>query len=66
MADHRFKEGQSVDWHAPKGVYQTAGRFSVMKRLPSDARGNYYRLKSESESHERVVAESELTAALSD
>lgn len=58
---HKFKAGQTVrlspsnyDHHTPRGFYE------VVRILPPDGDDNQYRVKSNSDGHERVVRESEL------
>jgi len=63
MIQYKFNAGQSVDLHFPKGSYQAApGPYSVVRRLPSNGRENLYRLKSDSDGHERVAVESEMSS----
>jgi hypothetical protein len=62
MIEYKFRAGQSVELHFPKGSYQAPGPFSVVRRLPFDGRENQYRLKSDSDGHERVAAESDLSS----
>ncbi len=63
MPSHKFKIGESVmvkpaiSRNVPGGVYE------VTKQLPHNGREFEYRIKSASESHERVAQESELTKA---
>jgi hypothetical protein len=58
---HKFKVGQTVDLipstfrSAAKGAYQI-----VALRPAEDGSSCYYRIKSRSEAHERVVSESDL------
>ncbi len=44
MIEYKFRAGQSVELHFPKGSYQAAGPFSVVRRLPFDGREHQYRL----------------------
>jgi hypothetical protein len=61
---HKFKVGQTVDLipstfrSAAKGTYQI-----VSLRPAEDGNSQYYRIKSKSEAHERVVSESDLVLA---
>jgi hypothetical protein len=59
---HRFEPGQRVavtagpmSPAAPRGVYK------VVLQLPPEGGENMYRVKSDLESHERMVGESKLT-----
>jgi hypothetical protein len=57
---HKFKVGQTVDLihstfrSAAKGTYQ------IVSLRPAEGGNTHYRIKSKSEAHERVVAESDL------
>jgi hypothetical protein len=62
MAEHKFKTGQSVELQARMGNWQPPGPFSVVRPLPPEGRENQYRLKSKRDGHERVAAESDLSA----
>ena len=62
---HRFRVGESV--HLTAGIYVRAGMTSIYKvtqLLPSDGDEQQYRIKSESEPHERVAKQSQLEPAL--
>ncbi len=61
MIEYKFTAGQTVELHFPKGSHQAPGPFSVVRRLPFDGRENQYRLKSNSDGHERVAVESDLS-----
>ncbi len=62
MIAYKFTAGQSVELHFPKGSHPAPGPFSVVRPLPFDGRENQYRLKSDSDGHERVAAESDLSS----
>jgi hypothetical protein len=62
VIEYKFDAGQTVELHFPKGSWQAPGPFSVVRRLPFDGRENQYRLKSKSDGHERVAAESDLSS----
>jgi hypothetical protein len=63
MPSHKFKIGEivmfrgSVSRNVPGGVYE------VVKQLPHNGREFEYRIKSSSQSHERVAGENDLTRA---
>jgi hypothetical protein len=64
IATHKFAVGQAV-YYSP-GIFESAaqkGIYRVVRLLPAEGRDNQYRLKSESEGTERVVCESQLSAA---
>jgi hypothetical protein len=62
MADrsHRFKVGQSVDLIPSTFRSAAKGHYEIVSLRPADGQTPQYRIKSRSESHERVVAESDL------
>ena len=57
---HRFKVGQQVKVAGSMARKQPKGIFRIVRCLPPDDHDNLYRIKSEAETHERVVAESKL------
>lgn len=59
---HRFEIGQVLTY-SPGILEATAwqGRYRVVRLLPAESGDNQYRLKSESDGHERVVRESQLS-----
>jgi hypothetical protein len=58
---HKFKVGQSVDL-MPSTVRSAAkGLYEIVSLRPAEDGSPQYRIKSKSETHERVVAESDLT-----
>lgn len=62
IAGHKFEVGQSL-YFSPS-IYEAAtrkGLFRVVSLLPTDGGDNQYRLKSETDGHERVVREAQLT-----
>ena len=61
MAEHKFRVDQRVAL-AAKAINRNAagGSYVVTKQLPERAGEFEYRIKSASESHERVARESEL------
>jgi hypothetical protein len=59
--NHKFKVGQSL-YFSPS-IFEAAtrrGMFCVVCLLPADGGENQYRLKSETDGHERVVREGQL------
>ena len=57
---HKFKIGQTVDLIPSIGRSAVSGRYEIVSLRPADGGNPQYRIKSENESHERVVSESEL------
>ena len=58
---HKFKIGQSV--HYSSNVmhrFGTRGSFKIVKLLPPEGDEQQYRIKSQSEPHERVAKDSQL------
>ena len=61
MADHKFRHGQRVTLAESALRHDAArGAYIITKRLPERDGEFNYRIKSVSESHERVARESEL------
>jgi len=65
MARHKFKVGQVVDYTPLRLGGQSASRqYEVVRLLPADSTDSgelQYRVKSKSETFERVAKESELS-----
>ena len=57
---HRFKVGQTVDLIPSMSRSAASGHYQIVSLRPSEGEGPQYRIKSRSEAHERVVAESDL------
>jgi hypothetical protein len=64
MAAHKFAVGQTVRFSPDRfdrhQVGPVAGRFKVVRLLPEAASILQYRVKSQSDGHERVVREDQL------
>lgn len=59
---HRFEPGQRVSINAgPMSPAAPRGVYKVVLQLPPEGGDNMYRVKSDVESHERMVGESKLT-----
>jgi hypothetical protein len=63
MASHKFTVGQEVsflpsalDFNVPRGPYR------IVRQLPLESGGFSYRVKSISDGHERIIAESQLAS----
>ena len=61
MSAHRFKLGQDVVYHPPKGAKDGAAAYRVLKLLPIEGGELKYRIRSASENCERVATEHQLT-----
>jgi hypothetical protein len=57
---HKFKIGQTVDLIQSSFRAAAQGQYVIVSLRPADGGAPQYRVKSRSESHERVVAESDL------
>jgi hypothetical protein len=60
---HKFKIGQTVDLIPSISRFAANGHYQVVSLRPADGEVPQYQIKSRHEPHERVVAESDLTAA---
>src|SRR5262245_4181745 len=60
---HKFKVGQLVDYHPPRGIYAPWGPYLIAAQLPKRDGEFEYRIKHPNEAHERIVTESQLTMA---
>jgi hypothetical protein len=58
---HKFKVGQTVDLIPSFSRLAANGHYQIISVRPSEGHIPYYRIKSMSELHERVVGENELT-----
>jgi hypothetical protein len=62
MVHHKFKVGQLVDFAPARLGMATSGQpYEIVRLLPAEAVELQYRIKSKSESFERVAKESELS-----
>jgi hypothetical protein len=57
---HKYKVGQTVDLVPSMSRWAAGGHYEIVSLRPPDGETPQYRIKSKSESHERVVAESDL------
>ena len=57
---HKFKIGQSVDLIPSTFRSAATGSYEIVSLRPADGGVPQYRIKSQSENHERVVSESDL------
>jgi len=57
---HKFKVGQIVDLIPSMSRSAARGHYEIVSLRPADGESPQYRIKSRSEAHERVVAETDL------
>lgn len=60
MQFHKFRVNQSVELVARDLELKKLGRFTIVRPLPTEHGVLQYRIKSLTDSHERVVTESEI------
>jgi hypothetical protein len=61
MVTHKFAVGQAVFFSPDRYQEHTKGaRFKIVRLLPETANALQYRVKSETDGHERVVREDQL------
>jgi hypothetical protein len=58
---HKFKVGQIIDLIPSMSRSAARGHYEIVSLRPADGEIPQYRIKSSSESHERVVAENDVT-----
>jgi hypothetical protein len=57
---HKYKIGQLVDLIPSMSRSAASGNYEIVSLRPTDGQAPQYRIKSRSEAHERVVAETDL------
>lgn len=57
---HKFRVGQTVDLIQSTFRSAATGCYEIVSLRPADGQDPQYRIRSKSETHERVVAESDL------
>jgi hypothetical protein len=57
---HKFRVGQIIDLIPSMSRSAARGHYEIVSLRPADGEIPQYRIKSSSESHERVVAENDL------
>jgi hypothetical protein len=57
---HKFRIGQSVDLIPSTFRSAARGHYEIVSLRPSEGGSPQYRIKSKSETHERIVAENDL------
>ena len=60
---HKFKVGQTVDLIPSTFRAAAKGAYQIVSLRPTEGGNTQYRIKSNSEAHERVVSESDLILA---
>lgn len=61
MSAHRFKPGQVVTYHPPKGSIGGSSMYRVLRLLPLEGGELKYRIRSATDNCERVATEGQLT-----
>lgn len=63
MAVHKYKVGQFVKYSPGRSISIAASRdYKIVQQLPASDGENQYRIKSASESYERMARESDLSS----
>ena len=57
---HKYRVGQSVDLLPSTFRSAARGNYEIVSLRPAEGGNPQYRIKSKSETHERIVAESDL------
>jgi hypothetical protein len=57
---HKFRVGQTVDLIPSMSRSAARGHYEIVSLRPAEGDNPQYRIKNRSESHERVVSESDL------
>ncbi len=60
---HKFDVGQSVRIASGRNAVSAPGNFIVVRVLPTEHGIHQYRIKSETDGHERVVTEEQVGGA---
>jgi hypothetical protein len=60
---HKFKIGQLVDYHPPRGIYAPRGPYLIAAQLPMRDGEFEYHIRHPNEMHERIAPESQLSIA---
>ena len=60
---HKFKIGQLVDYHPPRGIYAPRGPWLIAAQLPMRDGEFEYHIRHPNERHERIASESQLSMA---
>ena len=60
---HKFKIGQLVDYHPPRGIYAPRGPYLIAAQLPMRDGEFEYQIRHSGEMHERIAPEGQLSIA---
>ena len=61
MSNHKFTVGQQLDFlPGPRDGNVPRGKYKVQRLLPSETKDPQYRVKCDTDGHERVVSETQL------
>jgi hypothetical protein len=60
MAEHKFKIGETVFFHAALPNDAPRGAYQIIRRLPASEAAFQYAIRSAHENHQRVAKEDEL------
>jgi len=64
MTAHKFTVGEAVSFSPDKGQEHTGGElFEIVRLLPETRDALQYRIKSQTNDHERIVREDQLALA---
>ena len=65
MTTHKFAVGEAVRFSPDRGQDYTGGElFEIVRLLPEEGKALQYRIKSQIDSHERVVREDQLRGSV--
>ena len=65
MTTHKFAVGEAVRFSPDRGQEYTGGElFEIVRLLPEQGKALQYRIKSQIDSHERVVREDQLRGSV--
>ena len=65
MTTHKFEVGEAVRFSPDRGQDNTGGElFEIVRLLPEQGKALQYRIKSQIDSHERVVREDQLRGSV--
>ena len=60
MSEHKFKVGQVVEYHPPRGLIAERRQYIVTAALPAQFGVFEYRIRHPSENYERIATEHDL------
>jgi hypothetical protein len=63
MLQHKFRVGQGVDFSPSRGIdHRSKGRYTIVRLLPIEGNTPQYRIKNNTDGHERMVLEGEIAS----